>query len=123
MVKMKQIKKLKILLPTLREKDRYISFKVISEEPITYSDLEDAIWNQLLDYYGEYGISKTSLWLMKNLWNEKDQIGVIRCNNKSVSQVTAGLGLISRLGDNRIIFKILKVSGTIKGLNLKQYKL
>jgi ribonuclease P/MRP protein subunit POP5 len=115
---MKQKEKLKILLPTLREKERYISFQVISEEPITYSDLESAIWNQLLDFYGEYGVSKTSMWLVKNLWDEKNQAGVIKCNNKSVSQVVAGLGLISRLGDIRVIFKILKVSGTIKGLKL-----
>ena len=116
---MKQKKeKLKILLPTLREKDRYISFKVISEEPITYSDLEQAIWNQLLDFYGEHGVSKLGMWLIKNLWNEKEQIGVIKCNNKSASQLIAGLGLISRLGDIRVIFKVLKVSGTLKGLNL-----
>jgi len=111
--------KLKILLPTLRERERYISFQIISEEPVSYSDLEQAVWNQLLDFYGEYGISKTNLWLEKNLWDEKNQIAVIRCNNKSVSQVIAGLGLISRLGDNRVVFKILKVSGTLKGLNLK----
>jgi ribonuclease P/MRP protein subunit POP5 len=116
---MKQTERLKILSPTLREKDRYISFQVISEESITYSDLESAIWNQLLDFYGEYGVSKTSMWLVKNLWNEKNQVGVIRCNNRSVSQVIAGLGLISRLGDIRVILKILKISGTLKGLNLK----
>ena len=116
---MKQKERLKILLPTLREKERYISFQVLSEESITYSDLESAIWNQLLDFYGEYGVSKTSMWLVKNLWDENDQVGVIRCNNLSVSQVVAGLGLISRLGDIRIILKILKISGTLKGLNLK----
>ncbi len=115
---MKQKEKLKILSPTLREKDRYVSFQIISEEPIIYSDLEQSIWNILLDFLGEYGVSKTSMWLVKNLWNEKEQQGVIRCNNKSVSQIIAGLGLISRLGDTRVIFKILKVSGTIKGLNL-----
>jgi ribonuclease P/MRP protein subunit POP5 len=116
---MKQIKKLKSLSPTLRERDRYISFKIISQEPVLYDDLEQAIWNTGLDYFGEYGVSKLSIWLMKNIWDEKDQIGVIKCNNKSVQHILAGLGLISRLGDNRIIFKILKVSGTIKGLNLK----
>lgn len=115
---MKQNERLKILSPTLRERERYISFKLISDEPITYSDLESAIWNQLLDFYGEYGVSKTSMWLIKNLWDEKNQSGVIRCNNKSVLQVIAGLGLIPRLGDTRIIFKILKVSGTLKGLKL-----
>lgn len=116
---MEQQEKLKTLLPTLREKERYISFKVISEEPMNYADLESAIWGTALDFFGEHGISKTSLWIIKNLFNEKDQIGTIRCNNKSVSQVIACLGLISRLGDARVIFKILKVSGTIKGLKLK----
>ena len=108
----------KTLLPTLREKKRYISSQIISEEPINYADLESAIWGTALDFLGEHGISKTSLWLIKNLYNPRKQIGVIKCNNKSVSQVIACLGLISRLGDTRIIFKILKVSGTIKGLKL-----
>ncbi len=109
-------KRLKILPPTLREKKRYVAFKIISEEPITYADLEAGIWGTLLDFYGEHGISQTSMWLVKNLYDEMQQIGVIRCNNKAVEQIIAGLGLITRLGDIRVIIKILKVSGTIKGL-------
>ena len=108
--------KLKILRPTLRESFRYIKFQIFSENKIAYSDLEAAIWNTALEFYGETGASKLSLWLVKNLYDEERQIGVIRCNNKSVEQVLAVLGLISRLGDSRIVFKILKVSGTIKGL-------
>lgn len=115
---MKQKNQLKFLLPTLRKRERYISFQVISEEPIIYSDLEAAIWNTLLDFFGEFGISKMDMWLIKNLWDAENQIGVIKCNNKSVSQVIAGLGLISRLGDTRVILKMLKVSGTIEGLKL-----
>jgi ribonuclease P/MRP protein subunit POP5 len=115
---MKQTKQLKILMPTLREKERYIAFQVISEEQITYSDLEAAVWNTMLDFFGEYGTSKTSLWLVKNLYDENEQIGVIRCNNKAVQEVLAILGLISRLGDIRVTFKILKISGTIKGLKV-----
>ncbi len=106
----------KFLLSSLREKERYIKFKLISEEPVQYSDLEAAIWNLFLDFYGEVGVSELSLWLIKNLWEERTQTGVIRCNNKSVQQVIAGLGLISRLGDTRVIIKTLKISGTIKGL-------
>ncbi|MEM7821416.1 MAG: Rpp14/Pop5 family protein [Candidatus Aenigmatarchaeota archaeon] len=112
------MKKLKNLLPTLREKERYIKFKVISEEPIVYSDLEHAIINSCLEFFGEHGFSQTSLWIIKNLYKEKEQVGVIKCNNKSVQKVISCLGLISRLGDSRVIFKILKVSGTIKSLGL-----
>lgn len=108
--------KLKVLPPTLREKRRYVKFQVLSEEPIVYSDLEAAIWNTLMDFYGELGVSQMSLWLIKNLYGEKKQIGIIKCNNKSISSVVAGLGFVNRLGDNRVVIKILKVSGTIKGL-------
>jgi ribonuclease P/MRP protein subunit POP5 len=114
--KTKSKRELKILLPTLREKDRYIAFQIISEEAITYADLEAAVWNTMLDFFGEYGTSWTSVWLIKNLYDEQKQFGVIRCNNKSVAAMLAALGLVSRLGDIRVIVKVLKISGTIKGL-------
>ncbi len=110
------MEKLKVLSPTLREGKRYIKFQIISEEPIEYADLEAAIWNTCLDFFGEYGVSQTSIWLIKNLYEDKNQIGIIKCNNKSLGRTISCLGIISRLGDIRIIVKILKVSGTIKGL-------
>ncbi len=110
---------LKILPPTLRERKRYILFQVISEEPIVYEDLEQAIWNQFLDTFGELGVSRLDMRIIRNLYSQEKQTCVISCNNTAVQQVIAGLGLLSRLGDSRIIIKILKVSGTIKGLKLK----
>jgi len=107
--------KLRVLPASLREKNRYILFRVISEEPIEYSDLESAIWNTMLDFLGEYGTSKTSAWLIKDRWNKDEQTCIIRCNHLSVPEIIASLGLINRLGDARISIKILKVSGTIKG--------
>ena len=109
-------RELKILMPTLREKERYVAFQIISEEVVVYSDFEAAVWSTLLDFFGEYGASRTSMWLIKNLYDEQEQIGVIRCNHESVQIVLTMLGLIERLGDTRVIVKILKVSGTIKGL-------
>ena len=115
------MKNLKILPPTLRERRRYIAFQVIPEkdEEFTYSDLEAAIWNVSLDFLGEEGVAETSMWLLKDTWNPTKKTGIIRCNNKSVQLVIASLGLIDRLGDNRICFKILGISGTIKGLKLE----
>lgn len=108
--------RLKILMPTMRKKERYIKFKIISENGVEYEDLESAIWNTFLDFYGEFGVSKFSLWLIKNLWNPEEQTAIIKCNNNSVQQIVAGLGLISRLGDTRIVVKILGISGTLKKL-------
>ncbi len=109
-------KKMKILPPTQRKKHRYVKFEVISKDDIMYSDLDSAIWNTALDFYGEFGVSSMGMWLIKNLYDKKKQIGILRCNHDSVYRAIACLGLITRLGDTRLSIKILKVSGTIKGL-------
>lgn len=116
----KQKIKMKILPPTSRKKQRYVGFQIISEHPIIYSDLDAALWNITLDYYGEYGVASMDLWLVKNLYSGKEQIGVLRCDHKAVPAVISCLGLIDRLGDSRVAVKILKVSGTIKGLRKKR---
>lgn len=118
------MKKIKTLIPTLREKKRYIKFQVIPEpgEDYNYSDLEAAIWNVALQFLGEIGVSKASIWIIKDLWDPKSQTGVIKCKTSSIDEVIASLGLIDRLGDNRVCFKILKVSGTIKKLGVKTKK-
>ncbi len=108
--------KMKILPPTARKKHRYVKFQVLSEEPIVYSDLDAAIWNTALDFYGEFGVAAMDLWLVKNLYDSKKQIGILRCVHTAVSAVLACLGLLTRLGDTQVTIKILKVSGTIKGL-------
>jgi len=115
-MKKSEKEKMKVLPPTMRIRKRYVKFKIISEESIVYADLEHAVWNLYLDFYGEKGTSELDLWLVRNLYDEKEQTGVIRCNHMSVDKVLAGLGLLTRLGDNRIVVKILNVSGTIKGL-------
>ena len=116
----KQETKMKILPPTARKKHRYVRFQVISELPIVYNDLDAALWNIALDYYGEYGVAGMDMWLVKNLYLGKEQIGVLRCDRTAVPAVISCLGLISRLGDTRVAVKILKVSGTIKGLEKKR---
>ncbi len=108
------------ILPSLRERRRYIKFKVFSEEKISYSDLEQAIRNTCLEFFGEFGISNFSLNLIRNLWNEKEQIGVLKCNHLSVPHIILSLSLIQRLGDARIRIKVLKVSGTIASLNIEK---
>jgi ribonuclease P/MRP protein subunit POP5 len=107
---------MKVLPPTDRRKHRYIRFQVLSDEPVVYSDLDAAVWNTALDFYGESGVSNMDMWLVKNLYDSKRQIGILRCAHTSVQHAVACLGMIGRLGDTRVSIKILKVSGTIKGL-------
>jgi ribonuclease P/MRP protein subunit POP5 len=108
--------KMKILPSTMRTKHRYVSFRVISEEPVMFSDLDSAVWNTALDFYGELGVAGMDIWLIKNTWDEKAQSAVIRCAASAVPATLVFMGIITRLGDTRIAIDIGKVSGTIKGV-------
>ena len=108
--------RLKILPSSLRERRRYIKLKIISDEPIAFSDFKAAVTNVFLDFYGELGFSELSLTFINNSFDPKRQVCILRCNHKSVQKVLAALGFIQRLGDVRILIKILGVSGTLKKL-------
>jgi ribonuclease P/MRP protein subunit POP5 len=112
-------KRPKLLPPSLRGKRRYIAYKVISEEKILFPDLVNTIWHSILNCLGELGASETDLWIAKDTYDEKHQTGIIRCSHKSVEKVRAALALIQRIGDIRVVIKVLGVSGTIKTAKIK----
>jgi len=109
-------REMKVLPSTQRGKHRYVRFQILSEEPITYADLDAALWSTALDFFGEKGVASMGLWLVKNLYDSSKQIGIVRCAHTAVPAVLACMGLLARLGDVRVSAKILKVSGTIRGL-------
>jgi ribonuclease P/MRP protein subunit POP5 len=108
--------RLKILLPSLRERKRYILFKTISEEPINYDLFKNLLNSTILKFYGELTFGRFSFKFLDERWNEKEQIGIIKCNHKFVPNIIVALGLLQRIGESRINVKILKISGTIKSL-------
>jgi len=109
----------KLLPPSLRSHKRYIIFEIISDNPATYSDLVNAIWNSMLNFLGELESSEAMLWLIQNLYDEKSQRGVIKCRHDFVESIRAILSLIQTVGETRVVIKILGVTGTIKSARNK----
>lgn len=112
----KRKREMKVLPSTQRGRHRYVRFQLLSDEPVEFSDLDAALWNTSLDFCGERGVAAMDLWLVKNLYDSSKQIGIARCAHTAVPAVLACMGLLARLGDVRVAVKILKVSGTIRGL-------
>ncbi|HLD42027.1 MAG TPA: Rpp14/Pop5 family protein [archaeon] len=102
--------------PSNRDKKRYVYFKVHCPAPLKYQEIRDSVMNSLLNIVGELGMAHARFYLVKNLWNQKDQNGVIKCSHKAVDEVKLSLAVIHHIGDNQVIFYTTKVSGTIKGL-------
>ncbi len=112
-------KKPKKLPPSLRLKKRYIIFEAVSEQPIEYGELVNAIWNSLLGFLGDSGTSDARIWIIQNLYDNKNQRGVIRCKHDSVEQVRSALALMGIVGEAKVILRIIGVTGTIKSAKSK----
>ncbi len=73
--------------PSLREKKRYIYFKLHSSGTPKYFDLKNAIYDSILGLIGELGFARAGPHIVKNLWDEKKRTGVIRCSHLFVDQI------------------------------------
>jgi ribonuclease P/MRP protein subunit POP5 len=111
----------KILPPSLRSHKRYIVFDVISEQPIVYGELVNAIWDSMFNFLGELGASEAQVWFIHNIYDEKNQRCIIKCKHDSVEKIRVMLSLIQVVGDIKCIIKILGVTGTIKSARTKYF--
>ncbi len=114
-----KISRPKFLPPTLREKSRYVAYQIVSERKIIFPDLNNAIWNSIMNFLGELDSAKARIWIMKDTYSEEKQTGMIKCSHDFVEHVRSALILIQRIGDARVAAKILGVSGTMKGARTK----
>lgn len=101
-------------MPSMREKKRYVVFRVISDKPVGYDFMRDALWNSMTHWIGEAGLAKAGVRVLRNLWNQEEQAGFIQVSPKYVDSVKVAMGLIHQIGDQRVIFQSVRVSGTIK---------
>ncbi len=95
----------------MREKKRYIVFKVISKRGLNFDEVKKAIKSGLLQFLGELGFAKAGVIIIED-W--KDNKGVIKVNHKHVDNVKAGLALIKNIGDETVVVRTIGVSGILK---------
>ncbi|NPV50083.1 MAG: hypothetical protein HPY60_02650 [Candidatus Methanofastidiosum sp.] len=99
---------------TLREKTRYVSFKIEGGKDFKREDLVKAIWNTAIDFLGEFGASEIGLWVKD--YDESRRYGIIESNIKSLYKAIFILSLTKSVGKEKVNILPLYVSGTIKGL-------
>lgn len=107
--------KLKPLMPSLKERKRYLAFEIISEGPINeFKAVSEAIWSSVLGFLGELETGKAGIWIMPEKWNEQKQRGLIRVNHRYVEKLKASLALVEEIQQNNVIVKSVGTSGIIK---------
>ena len=107
--------KLKPILPSLREKKRYLVFEVISKERINDIDaVSNAISQASLQFLGQYGAAKAGIVMLSNKWDAKKQIGIIKVSHKHVDDVKASFVFAKKVGNKAVIIRSLGVSGILQ---------
>jgi len=103
---------MKPLLPSLREKKRYLVFEVISQKKLNRMPAE-AIKQAMLNLTGELGLAGAGM-IFLDKWNTNMQRGLVRINHKYVDKLRASLCFIDKIEDKEVIFKSVGVSGMLK---------
>ena len=106
--------KLKPVLPSLREKKRYLVFEVISKERVDdINTVSNAIWHFSFQFLGQLGAAKAGLMMLNNKWDSKSQRGILKVSHKHVDAVKAALALACKIDGKDVIFRSLGVSGIL----------
>lgn len=104
------------LPPALRNKKRYLKFRIHSEETIELGEFVDAVWEKCLSYLGTKETSETDFWVIGNQFDEEKQEGIVKVNREKVDEFRASLTLLDHIDNKKVALEVTKVSGSIKKL-------
>ena len=102
---------MKSLLPSLKERNRYIVYEVKSSSELNFKDVKKEISEAILRFLGELETAKASA-LILNDW--RDNKGIVKVGHKHVNKARVALMLIKYINNKKVIFQTIRVSGTLK---------
>ena len=109
--------KLKGLLPSLRERKRYLVFELISSKTFHRIDISKVIWDSLLQVFGEKGAAETGLLFVKDSF--KNNKGILRVTHTAVNKIKTALLLVRDINKTPVILRTLGTSGILKKATTK----
>ena len=110
---------LKVLPPTLRKNNRYLTVEIKSMVPITKDELVSIVWDACVRFQGELNSSNFNLWVMRfyeleNLDGCYIYKAIVRCQRGYEDEVRSSLALVNKYKSERISLTTIGLSGTVK---------
>lgn len=107
--------KIKPLMPTLRERKRYLAYEVISKIRFNNGfDVSKAILGAANGFLGDLGMAKAGVMPLNDKWNENAQRGIMRVNNKHVDELKASLIFVKSIEGKDAVVKSIGASGILR---------
>jgi ribonuclease P/MRP protein subunit POP5 len=101
---------MKPILPSLREKKRYVVFEVVSKNNFSIKDVKKEIEKTSLNLIGTLGFSKAGIMVLNDYENKR---GIVKVNNKYVNELKMALALIKNIEEKKVIVNSVGVSGIL----------
>lgn len=102
------------LLPSLKQKKRYIVFEILSSKKFSFPEIKEEAESTLLLFFGQWGLAKSSPLIIKEKFNPEKQRFVIKINHKFIDELKAALTLSKKIKNTPVIIKSIITSGTLK---------
>ncbi len=107
--------KLKPLLPTLKEKKRYLAFEIVSKSKIkAFSSVSKALWGAFLSLFGTRGAAEAGLWVFSEKYNSNSQRGLLKVSHRSLDSSRASLAMVTEIESQPVVVRSLGASGILK---------
>lgn len=106
------------LLPSLRQKKRYVVFEIRAEQKFSFVDIKAEVQKALHQFLGYQGMAKASPLLLAERFNEPKQRFVVKVSNTFVDELKAALLFCTQINHVPIIIRSLITSGTLKKAGL-----
>ena len=103
------------LLPTLRQRKRYIAIEILSEFSIQRNALISAVSQTGCTLLGDVGYAKCGVSVL----GFENNVGIIQCWHTSVAEAISILAFITSVDNQKVIIRAAGVSGTVKGAETK----
>jgi len=102
------------LLPSLRQKKRYIVFEVIADKKFSFAEIKEEIDQVMKEFWGQLGLGRASPLILKEKFNADKQMFIVKVNHKHVDELKAALTLSKSIKSIPVIIKSIITSGTVK---------
>ena len=103
--------KLKAVMPSLRERKRYIVFDILSDKQFSGTAAGNAITKAVVSFVGELGLARMGLVILTDNYHANK--GIVRVGHTGVDAFKASIALMSSIEGHPAVVRSVKVSGNI----------
>ena len=107
------MQKLKPVMPSLREKKRYLAYEVLANSKVDVNSVAKSLWTSVLEWVGQQGAARMGLIVLTDQYNSTKQRGVVKVSHNMIDELKASLTLITNVDGRPATVRSITVSGNL----------